>query len=203
LDFDAYRLYSMYGEGVAVSDIALVFGWASTGAVYAHLKQFPAKYKEAKILLLQKRNAKYRRVGALSVDIQLETLETMKGLLEKEQSLLEEIESLELKTIEGRYDTKLLDKNIAEDVKVEIQKHNRRIEQIHNALESIGNIRAEIKDISNIGENAERRADLNEGKPTERVQEVGREPTESEWKAYWQAQREAGNGLDNGSIVDN
>lgn len=153
MDFDTYRMIAMYTDGVSVADIALSFGWASKSQVYRRLNEFPAKYEEAKKHLLQKRNAKYRRVGALSLDIQLNALE--------------------------HYQEKLAFESTPEKEKQEI--------------------RDKLKDISSIGESAERRADLNEGKVTDHIK-VDREPTPDEWKLFWKRNEEAGNGLDTESI---
>lgn len=154
IDYETYRLFALYADGVSVAEIARLCGWASPNTVYAKMKEFPASYAEAKKHLLNKRNAKYRRVGALAVDIQLETLEY--------------------------YHERLTDTTVNEDKKQEI--------------------RDKLKDISTVGESAERRADLNEGKATERVINVGMEPTKEEWEEFWKAQGAAGTGIDTESI---
>lgn len=200
IDFDSYRLLSMYAEGVSAADIALVFGWVSPATVYTHLKQFPKEYKEAKQQLLEKRNAKYRRAGALAIDIQIESLENAKKLLEQEQPLIEELNKLELESIDNSYDEMLTKTDTSENQKIIIRKHNRRIEQIQDTLKYISNIRSNIKDFKDVGESAERRADLNEGKPTERTEDINRPMTVSELEAHLKAIKDAGTGLDKQSI---
>jgi len=153
IDFETYRLFAMYADGVLVADIATSFS-VTTGTIYKRLNEFPKKYAEAKKQLAKKRNAKYRRIGALAADIQLDTLEHYSALLKSD-------------------DTGDKDKQV---------------------------IRDKLKDISTVGENAERRADLNEGKATDRIVNVGIEPTKEEWSEFWKAQKEAGNGLDTESI---
>lgn len=200
IDFDTYRLLSMYAEGVSTADIALAFDWVSPGTVYTHLKHFPKEYKEAKQKLIEKRNAKYRRAGVLAIDIQIATLENAQKLIYQEHSLLEELEELQLKTIEFRYDEKRIAEGTPDDVKIEIEKHNRRILQIENALNVISDIRANIKDFKDVGEAAERRADLNEGKPTERTEDINRPMTVTELETCLKSIKDAGTGLDNHSI---
>jgi predicted transcriptional regulator len=126
LDFDAARMLAMYADGKSVEEIAAAC-FVSPGKVREKINEHPHEKEEAKRSRSELRNAKYRRVGALAVDIQLEVL----------QSIHRAISSPETPEAE-----KLL-------------------------------LRDKLKDISAIGETAERRADLNEGKPTERTDVKG------------------------------
>jgi hypothetical protein len=126
LDFDAARMLAMYADGKSVVDIAAAC-FVSTSRVYDKLNEHPHEKEEAKRIRQELRNAKYRRVGAIAVDIQLEVL----------QSIYDTLTSPETTDVE-----KLL-------------------------------LRDKLKDISSIGETAERRADLNEGKATERTEVNG------------------------------
>ena len=75
IDYETTRLFAMYAAGVAVIDIALAFGWSSPQTVYSRLNYFPEEYKVSKQLLLEKRIAIHRRVGAKSIDFQLKYLD--------------------------------------------------------------------------------------------------------------------------------
>lgn len=145
VDFETLRMLSMYADGVPVAEIAVQCGWSSPNTVYKRLKAVPENYKAAKKALAEKRNSKYRRAGALSIDLQLKYLEEFDG-------------------------------------------HDR------DKLEK------EIRNIISINEAAERRADLNEGKPTERVASSGEELSPEDWNKLWQRVGNAGNGLDTESI---
>jgi hypothetical protein len=125
MDFTTLQRYAMYADGVDVVDIASVMG-EKPQTTYRHFGEFPRKHAEAKQKRIERRNAKYRRVGALAVDIQIGALERYRAVMAGDD----------------------------EDAKAEI--------------------RARLKDISVIGESAERRADLNEGKVTERTEHGGR-----------------------------
>jgi len=152
LDFETFKMLEMYAGGRHVADIA-DHVHLSVNAFYARFKEFPEDYQSAKDRLLKFRNAKYRRVGALSIDIQLQTLE--------------------------HYHELLLTETTSEDCKEYI--------------------RSKIKDISAIGESAERRADLNEGKVTERLAFERPLSLEEQREIFLKAQQ-AGNGLDTESI---
>jgi hypothetical protein len=200
LDFDHYRIFAMYADGVPVADIALEFGWSSPGPVYERLNSFPKKYAEAKKHLAEKRNAKYRRVGALAVDIQTGTLEEYQARLAKEPELKAEYNKLLLESAENGYEDILESEDADIEKKKAVRIRMMKISQFKETLLNIEGIRKNLKDISTIGESAERRADLNEGKATERVINVGMEPTPEEWQEFWNKQKEAGNGLDIESI---
>jgi hypothetical protein len=130
ISWDAYRPYALYGNGLRVTDIAVELGQAP-GTVYNHMKNFPVEYAKSKHRHIAHRVAKYRRVGALAVDIQIDTLEKYKELLDTPEDGLE----------------------------------GEALTALQNAK---AEVRARLKDISAIGEAAEKRADLNEGKATER-----------------------------------
>jgi len=215
IDFETYRLFAMYADGVQVADIADSFG-VSVNTIYKRLNEFPQKYAEAKKRLAKKRNAKYRRIGALASDIQLQTLENSLKLFRKESEWIEELEKLQSEWDEKNYEyyykhlydedetdkdgnvTKAIE--IDADTRKKINKLVRRIGRLKKLIQSAEDVRGKIKDISAVGENSERRADLNEGKATDRIVNVGIEPTKEEWEEFWKAQREAGNGLDTESI---
>ncbi len=200
IDYDTYRLFAMYADGVPVAEIALAFGWASPTTVYQHLNQFPEKYAEAKKHLLEKRNAKYRRTGSLAVDIQIHTLEEYHRRLMNEPELKTEYSKLILESVENGYGD-IIDKDKSNP---ELKRKARiciiKIEQLRETLLNIEWIRKNVKDIAAIGDTAEKRADLNEGKATERVVNVGLEPTKEEWEEFWKAQKSAGVGIDSESI---
>ena len=154
MDFETYRIFALYSDGMPVAEIADQFGWASPGTVYDRLNAFPKEYQEAKRHLAHKRNAKYRRVGALALDIQLDTLE--------------------------HYHHQLHSEDTSESDRQEI--------------------RERIKEISTIGESAERRADLNEGKATEIHENRDVPMSIEDLKNYVKQVQDAGTGLDTKSI---
>jgi hypothetical protein len=83
-------MLAMYADGMSVADIAAKFGWSSPSAVYEKFKDYPQDYEDAKKLLAQRRIAKYRRVGALGVDISLKTLEYYQEILTSDEYSEEE-----------------------------------------------------------------------------------------------------------------
>jgi len=82
---------------------------------------------------------------------------------------------LQIKTLEY-YHQVLDDENVSEEDKKEVRRR--------------------LKDISIVGETAERRADLNEGKVTDRVETVEKPMTAQEWREFLQQVHDAGTGLD-------
>ena len=195
IDFETYRLFAMYADGVQVADIATSFS-VTTGTIYKRLNEFPKKYAEAKKQLAKKRNAKYRRIGALASDIQLNTLEHYRSLLEQE----DELAAKQIGLIREICELKKSETKDSDSVQAELSQKKTELYLLEIQLNRISAIRDKIKDISTVGENAERRADLNEGKATDRIVNVGIEPTKEEWEEFWKAQKEAGNGLDTESI---
>lgn len=143
VDFLAYSILCRYASGVPVVDIGDEFN-LHVNSVYSRMKECPEAYKQAKADLLKLRNAKYRRAGALAIDLQLKYLEEFPGDMDA--------------------------------------------------------LCKEIKNIQTVGEAAERRADLNEGKPTERKEAIGREMTIEEMKEHILKVEDAGTGLDEKSI---
>jgi predicted DNA-binding protein YlxM (UPF0122 family) len=117
INFTTERMLAKYAAGVEVADIADDFE-TSYKAVYDLMREHPDEYAEAKLELLKHRNAKHRRISALSVDIQLGVLDAI-------------IEAGGVVT----------DKELASVIKM--------------------------------GETADRRADLNEGKATEITESKG------------------------------
>ena len=143
IDLETQNLYAMYADGFSVVDIGSHFG-ITPQTVYKKLAVHPDKRAEAKEQRAQLRIAKYRRVGALALDLKLRYLENFPD------------------------DPELLMK--------------------------------EIRNIDAIGESAEKRADLNEGKPTERIDTMNDPLTQDEIKQLAEELQNAGNGLDHSSL---
>ena len=135
INFEQYRRVELYRQGATVHAADLEGVTAPT--IIARMKrETPGWYEKAKRELAAARNDKYRRVGALAVDIQLDTLEVYQEVLNAKEDGLGD-------------------------------------EQINSLRKAQGEIRARVKDIAAIGESAEKRADLNEGKATERTELIG------------------------------
>ena len=125
MTFEQFRRIRMYENGAPAAEIADT-ECVTAGTILSRMReQTPQAYEQAKRNLAEARNAKYRRVGALAVDIQLDTLEAYAKVLAGDD------------------------------------------EQAKNA------IRSRLKDIAAIGEQAEKRVDLNEGRATERTEHKG------------------------------
>lgn len=135
---DTMKLYLMYAAGDQLADIGTEFH-VSPATISKRLKKFPCKLDEAKKQRAEFHNAKHRRAGSLSIDLQVKYLEDMP------------------------------------DDHVSLSK--------------------EMSTIIKIGETSERRADLNEGKPTERTAIVETLSLEDIEERIAEA-KDAGNGLD-------
>ena len=116
VDLETHQMLMAYADGTPVVEIAAAFGMSNPVSVYGRLSQFPADYADAKAARQAARIAKYRRAGALAIDLQLKYLEHL----------------------------------------TETNDHK--------------SLTKEVTKVQTIGEAAERRADLNEGKPTDRTE---------------------------------
>ena len=177
ISWDAYRPYALYGNGLRVTDIAVELGQAP-GTVYNHMKDFPVEYAKSKHRHIAHRVAKYRRVGALAVDIQIDTLEGYKELLASEEAEAEKLAKMEQEYRDAGHEVVMTQIEYAlkhkdgvlppEDKMRAANEAAHKVACQRGKLNQIQAIRASLKDISAIGEAAEKRADLNEGKATER-----------------------------------
>ena len=168
MDWHTYRVFAMYADGVDVVDIANLLS-CSTTKIYATMNEHPQDKDEAKRRRTEKRNAKYRRVGALAVDIQIRTLEGYQELLDEENILRDELSELELEAVKGDYEHLSTKENVPEEIRL----HTHKIQQLRQRLSEADMIRDSLKTIVLAGESAEKRADLNEGKATERTEFTG------------------------------
>ena len=151
LDYVSYQMLGMYGQGIPVSEIVNRMGFESPNTFYLRMKDFPIQYADAKRKLVELRIAKYRRIGALASDILMATLEQKNNLLSQKDTIKAELKAKQLQLSECP--TKELEQDIAE---------------LESLLAEISEI--DLKAMSVVAESAERRADLNEGNPTERIE---------------------------------
>jgi hypothetical protein len=172
LDFETNQMLSMYANGVSVADIGDKFH-KGVNAIYSRMKEHPRDYEAAKGELAMMRNAKYRRAGALAIDLQVGTLEHCHKILGVELKYLAELEKLELAIIENDYDNIVDDPEASQEEKIEARKAIRKRDKVKEITNEAATIRGQFKDFSKVGETAERRADLNEGKATEITEHKG------------------------------
>ena len=195
---DIIKMFAMYADGDQLADIATEFG-CSPPTISKRLKEFPVKLDDAKKQRAEFRNAKYRRIGALAVDLQIESLENGQRILAAEPEFIKELEDLQMEAIEGDYDDKLESETkefkIDADLKIQILKTHHRIIWLKEMINQAGQVRGNLKTLSAVGDTAERRADLNEGKPTERT-EITETLSMEEMEQRMKAAKEAGNGID-------
>ena len=168
MDWHAYRRFAMYADGVPTVEIATAMSEAP-GTTLKHLREFPKDYAEAKRKRCEQRNAKYRRVGALAVDIQIRTLEGYQALLDEESILRDELSELELEAVKGDYEHLSTKENVPEAIRL----HTHKVERLRQRLSEADMVRGSLKTIVLAAEKAEERADLNGGKATKRTELVG------------------------------
>lgn len=159
------------------------------------LQSDPDRYQKAKSELASFRNAKYRRAGALAIDIQLETLERLRGLIANLPVIEEEACRLGIQSVVEGWQAALDDP----EARQEAARGLARLSALERMIQKVRSIR--LREISAVGEAAERRADLNEGKATARVEMADDELTLEEVEATLREAKEAGTGIDHGSIL--
>jgi hypothetical protein len=191
-DFDQARILALYADGHTAAEIGAEYR-RGVNWVYQQMAQFPDRYEEAKARRQAIRTGRYRRIAALSQGVQIKTLETYQALLDKEDKILEELAAMELQASQEDWEGTVSRFNEA----CELSNHGvkgkngnmapiptpesitltrTKLWQLGNLraqASSIAQIKAKLKDISLVGAAAEKQADLDEGKPTERVDNQG------------------------------
>ena len=185
-DFDQARILALYADGYSAAEIGAEYH-RSVNWVYAQMAQFPDRKDEAKARRQFIRTGKYRRIAASSQHIQIKTLDKYISLLDQEDDLREEIAGIREKaTVEDWESVKLVyAETIVEAAKehqsrpapppelMEIWRQEARQQEIEAKLDEIVCVRSKLKDIALVGAAAEKQADLDDGKPTERVDNQG------------------------------
>lgn len=95
INFTTERMLAKYAAGVQVANIADDFE-VSYANVYSTMKEHPDAYAAAKLELLKHRNAKHRRLSALTIDVQLDYVHHLSNkdisdLTDKEVATLQKI----------------------------------------------------------------------------------------------------------------
>lgn len=191
------HLLDLYAHGCPLVDLADKLN-VSVGKIAKILKTDPAAYEIACQGLQKLKNAKLRRVSALSTDAMIEFLEKKRAAVAALPEMQEELAGLIIEAVRQNWKTVKADSDA--DIEAVIAAHEglNRIQTLEKEIDLAREIR--LKDISAIGEAADRRADLNEGKATERIENVGTELTLEDVEQAIQASKDAGTGIDNGSI---
>jgi hypothetical protein len=217
---DQARMFLMYSDGEQLADIGTAFSVCST-TITKRMKDFPQKLDDAKKKRAEYRNAKYRRIGALAADLLIDSLENSTRIRAAEKKNQEELDDLEFSSIDKDYKGKLkLDEKYSEVtetvysdgkdpkeiktvtgckldpiLKATILKDMYRMDRLKALIKQAGIDRGNTKDPSSVGETSEKRADLNEGKPTERT-ETNTTLSLEEVKKRIEDAENAGTGLD-------
>lgn len=185
-DFDQARILALYADGRSAAEIGVEY-CRGVAWVYQQMAQFPERREEAKARRQVLRTGKYRRIAALSQDLQIKTMEKYFILLEQEDNLCEELAGIcEIAVREDWTEIKdAFAAAVKEAIKtdnprpspppeiMEIWQQEARQQQIEDKLVEIAFIKSKLKDISLVGAAAEKQADLDDGKPTERVDNQG------------------------------
>lgn len=185
-DYDQARIMAMYADGCSVAEIGAAYH-RSVHWVYQQMAQFPDRKEEAKARRQLVRTGKYRRIASLSQDFQINTMEKFLDLLSREDDLREELAAIEEKAMKENWErvkseysnacnnaskTKELNPAPIEEL-MAVWRQEARRQRIEEQLDQINLIQSKIKDISLIGAAAEKQADLDDGKPTVRVDNQG------------------------------
>jgi hypothetical protein len=185
-DFDQARILALYADGHSVAEIGAEYR-RGVNWVYQQMAQFPDRYDEAKARRQVLRTGRYRRIAALSQKVQIKTLEKYEALLSQEDALAAEMLEINAKAIREDWAAVKLAfaEAMAEARKNEedppappaellaIWRQEARRQEIEEKLEQISHIHSKLKDISLVGSAAEKQADLDDGKPTARVDNQG------------------------------
>jgi hypothetical protein len=185
-DYDQARILALYADGYSIAEIGAEYHRAASW-VYAQMAQFPDRKDEAKARRQEIRTGKYRRIAALSQHVQIKTLDKYIELLHQEDALCEEFTGLiELSMVQDweailqSYRESCFEAAKEKQPKpspppelLEIWRKKYRQREIEAKLDEITHIRSKLKDISIVGAAAEKQADLDDGKPTERVDNQG------------------------------
>jgi hypothetical protein len=185
-DFEMDRILARYADGDTAAEIGAEFN-RTVNWVYSQMAAFPERYDEAKARRQLISTGRYRRIAALSQGIQITTLEKFMALLPQEDTLAAEMLEINAKAIREdweaiklAYSEACVSAAAAKNPKpappaelMEVWRQEARRQEVEDKLKQIDYIHSKLKDISLVGSAAEKQADLDDGKPTERVDNQG------------------------------
>jgi hypothetical protein len=167
MTYSIERILSLYADGHPIKEIAAEMGIAPSTVHIKIAEADPQAKKDAKEARQDVRASKYRRAGALAIDLQLRTLEHCHHLLDIEQDLLKQRHQIEQEIIAKDYEAISKDTENKLESRVKAKMILLKRDHICELIDEAAIIRGKFKDFSSVGDIAERRADLMEGNPTE------------------------------------